>query len=160
MADKKLKSNFEIDGTLIVKNTDNGQGDFLTINSSGLLRKRTPLEILQDLNLPTPADIANWNTAFSWGNHAGLYSLLNHTHNNLKTVNANWTNDVNDYLIGDNLMFTSSISYQKANMYPSAWSTNAILSIGTYVDESFAGTQIGIASAESAIYIRHKMFGV
>ena len=23
---------------------------------------------------------ANWNTAFSWGNHAGLYSLLGHTH--------------------------------------------------------------------------------
>jgi hypothetical protein len=23
---------------------------------------------------------ANWNTAFSWGNHAGLYSLLNHVH--------------------------------------------------------------------------------
>ena len=22
----------------------------------------------------------NWNTAFSWGNHAGLYSLLNHIH--------------------------------------------------------------------------------
>jgi hypothetical protein len=22
----------------------------------------------------------NWNTAFSWGNHAGLYSLLGHTH--------------------------------------------------------------------------------
>jgi hypothetical protein len=23
---------------------------------------------------------SNWNTAYSWGNHAGLYSLLNHTH--------------------------------------------------------------------------------
>lgn len=23
---------------------------------------------------------ANWNTAFGWGNHAGLYSLLSHTH--------------------------------------------------------------------------------
>ena len=23
---------------------------------------------------------ANWNTAFGWGNHAGLYSLLDHTH--------------------------------------------------------------------------------
>jgi hypothetical protein len=23
---------------------------------------------------------ANWNTAFSWGNHAGLYSLIDHTH--------------------------------------------------------------------------------
>jgi hypothetical protein len=23
---------------------------------------------------------SNWNTAFGWGNHAGLYSLLNHTH--------------------------------------------------------------------------------
>lgn len=24
--------------------------------------------------------ISNWNTAFGWGNHAGLYSLLGHTH--------------------------------------------------------------------------------
>ena len=23
---------------------------------------------------------SNWNTAYGWGNHAGLYSLLNHTH--------------------------------------------------------------------------------
>jgi hypothetical protein len=26
------------------------------------------------------AQVANWNTAFGWGNHAGLYSLLGHTH--------------------------------------------------------------------------------
>jgi len=26
---------------------------------------------------------ANWNTAFGWGNHAGLYSLLNHNHSTL-----------------------------------------------------------------------------
>jgi len=159
MADKKLKANLEIDGSLIVKASPNGQGDFLTIGNTGLIQKRTQLEITQDLNLPTPTDVANWNTSYSWGNHAGLYSLLNHTHNNLKTVNANLWNDINDILYGDNFVFTSSVSYQKANMFPSAWSTNAILSIGTYVDEGFAGTQIGVASAESSLYIRHKMFG-
>lgn len=26
------------------------------------------------------ANSGNWNTAYGWGNHAGLYSLLNHTH--------------------------------------------------------------------------------
>ena len=26
---------------------------------------------------------ANWNTAFGWGNHAGLYSLVNHNHSTL-----------------------------------------------------------------------------
>jgi len=28
----------------------------------------------------TIGNIANWNAAFSWGNHAGLYSLLGHNH--------------------------------------------------------------------------------
>jgi hypothetical protein len=28
----------------------------------------------------TSGNIANWNTAFGWGNHAGLYSLVGHTH--------------------------------------------------------------------------------
>lgn len=28
----------------------------------------------------TVTNISNWNTAFGWGNHAGLYSLLGHNH--------------------------------------------------------------------------------
>ena len=28
----------------------------------------------------TTSDTGNWNTAYGWGDHSGLYSLLNHTH--------------------------------------------------------------------------------
>ena len=31
----------------------------------------------------TSGNSSQWNTAYSWGNHAGLYSLLSHTHNQL-----------------------------------------------------------------------------
>lgn len=30
--------------------------------------------------LTNTAEVDNWNTAFSWGNHAGIYSLLGHSH--------------------------------------------------------------------------------
>jgi hypothetical protein len=30
--------------------------------------------------IPTTTEESNWNTAYGWGNHAGLYSLLGHTH--------------------------------------------------------------------------------
>lgn len=31
-------------------------------------------------SLPTTAKQSDWDTAFSWGNHAGLYSLVSHNH--------------------------------------------------------------------------------
>jgi hypothetical protein len=31
-------------------------------------------------SIPTDASQANWNTAFGWGDHAGLYSLTSHNH--------------------------------------------------------------------------------
>ena len=50
---------------------------------------------------------ANWNTAFGWGDHSGLYSLLAHTH-----LEADIT-DLQDYLVsplttkGDLLVYTT-----------------------------------------------------
>ena len=47
----------------------------------------TPLAVESDpIFVASPAygisalQISNWNTAYGWGNHAGLYSLLGHTH--------------------------------------------------------------------------------
>ena len=31
--------------------------------------------------MPVSGDISNWNTAYGWGDHAGLYSPLGHVHN-------------------------------------------------------------------------------
>jgi hypothetical protein len=33
----------------------------------------------------TSTNITNWDTAFGWGSHAGLYSLLDHTHSGMVT---------------------------------------------------------------------------
>ena len=57
----------------------------------------------------------NWNTAFSWGDHAGLYSLLGHTHTesditdlqnyllsvNISDINATGIPDNTNFLRGD-----------------------------------------------------------
>lgn len=32
------------------------------------------------LNSITPTYVSNWNTAYSWGNHAGLYASISHNH--------------------------------------------------------------------------------
>lgn len=40
----------------------------------------------------TSTNISNWNTAYSWGNHAGLYSLLSHTHPYLSLLGGEMAN--------------------------------------------------------------------
>ena len=49
-----------------------------------------PNKIIQNVSNRFVGDsqIANWNTAHSWGNHAGLYSLLGHTHSESTTLVA------------------------------------------------------------------------
>jgi len=46
------------------------------ITSSGTLA----LSLTAGYSIPTTANQTNWNTAYGWGDHSGLYSLLNHTH--------------------------------------------------------------------------------
>ena len=59
----------------------------------------------------TPTNIANWNTAYSWGNHAGLYSLTEHSHPYLPLAggvmgNTNIVTNLNaDLLDGQNGSF-------------------------------------------------------
>lgn len=64
------------------------------ITQSSVVQHQTALTItesqISDLNHFTPSTLltdygftdnsTNWNTAYSWGNHSGLYSLLGHTH--------------------------------------------------------------------------------
>ena len=45
-------------------------------------------------NVITSTNITNWNTAFGWGNHAGLYSPLNHNHD------GDYVNVVGDTMSG------------------------------------------------------------
>lgn len=52
----------------------------LTITESQIsdLNHFTPSTLLADYSFTDNS--VNWDTAYSWGNHAGLYSLLGHTH--------------------------------------------------------------------------------
>ena len=39
----------------------------------------------------TAADITNWDLAYSWGDHAGLYAPISHTHSLLDLTQSNAT---------------------------------------------------------------------
>jgi hypothetical protein len=49
----------------------------------------------------TPVKISRWDTAYNWGNHAGLYSLLGHDHQDMtryfgdSTTDGSWRITVN-----------------------------------------------------------------
>ena len=49
-----------------------------------------PNKIIQNVSNRFVGDsqIANWNTAHSWGNHAGLYSSILHTHGHISNIGA------------------------------------------------------------------------
>ena len=53
-------------------------GNLLTGGGGGL--ETDPIFTASDAFGIIGMDITNWNTAFSWGDHSGLYSLLGHTH--------------------------------------------------------------------------------
>jgi hypothetical protein len=122
---------------------------------------------------------ANWNTAFSWGNHAGLYSLLNHTHTFASLTSKpttlvgygitdaatsaqgtkadtayGWGNHaIAGYLTGiTSGQVTTALGFTPYNATnPSNYITTAALS--TYATQSYVGTAIAnlVASAPAAL---------
>jgi hypothetical protein len=122
---------------------------------------------------------ANWNTAFGWGNHAGLYSLLNHTHTFASLTSKpttlvgygitdaatsaqgtsadtayGWGNHaIAGYLTGiTSGQVTTALGFTPYNATnPSGYITVAALS--TYATESYVGTQIAnlVASSPAAL---------
>jgi len=122
---------------------------------------------------------ANWNTAFGWGNHAGLYSLLNHTHTFASLTSKpttlvgygitdaatsaqgtsadtayGWGNHaIAGYLTGiTSGQVTTALGFTPYNATnPSGYITSAALS--TYATQSYVGTQIAnlVASSPAAL---------
>ena len=95
---KKFNTDLDVTGKIKVTNVHNGAGNVLTYNL-GAISNRTYAELISDMGLATTAwtstnyipkshsvysvtqaNINNWNTAFGWGNHSGLYSPINHSH--------------------------------------------------------------------------------
>jgi hypothetical protein len=67
-----------------------------------------------DLVAYVSGQVANGNTAFSWGNHAGLYSLLGHVHNAADITSGVLVQDrggtgFGNYAIGD-LLYASALN--------------------------------------------------
>jgi len=122
---------------------------------------------------------SNWNTAFGWGNHAGLYSLLNHTHTfasltsipttlvgygitdaatSAQGTNADtaygWGNhSIAGYLTGiTSGQVTTALGFTPYNATnPTGYITSAALS--TYATQTYVGTQIAnlVASSPAAL---------
>jgi hypothetical protein len=86
----KVQNGYEIDELHDVLISSPATGQLLRRDSDGLWKNWTPNYLTSftetDPTVPahvkaiTTTNISNWNTAYSWGNHAGLYSLLGHTH--------------------------------------------------------------------------------
>jgi hypothetical protein len=121
----------------------------------------------------------NWNTAFGWGNHAGLYSLLNHTHTFASLTSKpttlvgygitdaatsaqgtsadtafGWGNhSIAGYLTGiTSGQVTTALGFTPYNATnPSNYITTAALS--TYATQTYVGTQIAnlVASSPAAL---------
>lgn len=122
---------------------------------------------------------SNWNTAYGWGNHAGLYSLLNHTHTFASLTSKpttlvgygitdaatsaqgtsadtayGWGNHgIAGYLTGiTSGQVTTALGFTPYNATnPSGYITTAALS--TYATQSYVGTQIAnlVASSPAAL---------
>lgn len=69
---KTITLNFS-DGTAI-------SGTFTDLTGISSYIETDPIFLAHVASSITSTNISNWNTAFGWGNHAGLYSLLGHTH--------------------------------------------------------------------------------
>jgi len=59
---------------------------------TGVISETDPIFIVSPAFAITTSNIDNWNAAYSWGNHAGLYSLLGHTHPYLPLIGGEMSN--------------------------------------------------------------------
>jgi hypothetical protein len=72
---------------------------------------------------------ANWNTAFSWGDHAGLYSVAG-TYDRLTSL-LTGTNVFNDLIVTDGLVESSSVRALLLNDFKTPTSGNILVGSGT-----------------------------
>ena len=89
-------------GTGFLKN--NGSGVWSYDNSTYLTTETDPT-VPAHVKSITTTNISNWNTAFSWGNHAGLYVPLT------RTITINGTT----YDLSANRTWTISTSYTETD---------------------------------------------
>jgi hypothetical protein len=97
-------------------------------NISGGITEVDPVFTNHVSNGITSTNITNWNSAYNWGNHAGLYSITGHSHPYLPLIggemsNANVVTNLNaDLLDGQNGSF-----YAPSSVYPATGLTSGYL---------------------------------
>jgi trimeric autotransporter adhesin len=114
----------------------------------------------------TPAKINDWNSAYSWGNHAGLYSLLEHSHPYLSLTGGEMANtNVITNLNADLLDGQHGSFYAPSSIYPTSglttgfvpYKTNTVLANSpiyiTGIDNLLISTFKGTNSSGNNIWI-------
>ena len=75
-----IRNRVEINNTGNANISPNGTNSII-VQNTGSFYNGVEIATLNDLN-------ANWDTAYGWGNHAGLYAALNHTHTDLDVLTS------------------------------------------------------------------------
>ena len=138
----------------------------LTITGSPVTTAGTfALSLTSGYSIPTTAKQTNWDTAYDWGNHAGLYQPLDAdltsiaglagTSGLLKKTAANtWSLDTNTYLTGNQTITlsgavsgsgTTAITTAYAGTVPTTKGGTGLTSIGT------AGQYLAVNSGATAL---------
>jgi len=115
MPTKPFLVDIDARGLVLIGSIPNNVGNFLTVSTvdGKTISRRTNAQVVTDLgvmstthvaNTITGTNISNWDTAFGWGNHAGLYSLSGHTHNYLPLSGGTLTGSLS--INSDDVYFT------------------------------------------------------
>ena len=153
----------QLDGTLLKFGGVNSAFDGnIDLSALGYLTSFTETDptVPAHVKSITTTEKSNWNTAYSWGNHAGLYSLLGHTHTfasitSKPTTIAGYdiTDAYTDTEIGNFFSGTDSITgYNKSN-WDTAYSWGNHASVGyltsfTETDPTVPSHVKGITTAD------------
>ena len=92
----------------------------------------------------------NWNTAYGWGNHAGLYSLLNHTHTFASLTSTPTT--LSGYGITDAASSTHTHTFASLTSTPTTLSGYGITDAATSAQGTKADTAFGWGNHASGGY--------
>ncbi len=108
-------------------------------------------KIIWDTSHFTSTNVSNWNTAYGWGNHGGLYSLLNHTHTFASLTSKPTT--LSGYGITDAASSTHTHTFASLTSKPTTLSGYGITDAASSANVSNWNTAYGWGNHASAGYI-------
>ncbi|NCD00428.1 MAG: hypothetical protein EOL95_12115, partial [Bacteroidia bacterium] len=105
----------------------------------------------------TALNISGWNEAHSWGDHAGLYSLLSHNHNTDYETIGSAAEALNTHNVAFDHSLISSALQSETDPIFTAWDKSTGISItesqisdfGSYIPTSEKGASLGVATLDA-----------